>query len=90
MLIALDYDGTYIEDPRLWDRFINTCIQRNHTVICVTMRYESESLPLANTIGKKCQIYFTRREAKKIYMDKIGIYPDIWIDDNPKWLYEDA
>mgnify|MGYP001077490994 CR=1 FL=1 len=90
MLIALDYDETYTKDEELWNHFINTCIRRKHTVICVTMRYESEGLPILNTIGKKCQVYFTGRNAKKIYLDKLGIYPDIWIDDNPMWLYKNG
>ncbi len=39
MIIAIDYDGTYDRDPTLWNRFIKHCLDRGHTVYCITMRY---------------------------------------------------
>lgn len=92
MLIALDYDGTYTRDMALWDRFIDDAIRNRHKVICVTMRFDNdiEAPPVMSTIGKKCDVVFTGRNAKKDFLDKIGVFPDIWIDDNPMWIYTDG
>ncbi|MFW9871700.1 MAG: hypothetical protein ACFFG0_01270 [Candidatus Thorarchaeota archaeon] len=90
MLIALDYDFTYTEDPSLWDSFIDLATSKGHSIICVTMRYENEGIILKRTIGKKCEIVFTGRKAKLNFLKELNIEPDVWIDDTPKWIYEDA
>lgn len=91
MIIALDYDMTYTKDPNLWDSFIKDSFRRNHKVICVTMRYEeTESDEVINSIGKYCRVIFTERKAKKEFLENINIHPDIWIDDNPLWIYKDG
>ncbi len=93
MLIALDYDGTYTADPELWDQFISNARMRGHEVYCVTMRYEdTESKEVTISLeGKVNRIIYTDRKAKKAaFRMKCGYNPDIWIDDNPDWLYEDA
>lgn len=93
MLIALDYDGTYTADPELWDEFISKAIMRGHQVYCVTMRYaDSENLEVERDLGEKVdKIIYTNRKAKKqAFRMQCDENPDIWIDDNPDWLYEDA
>ena len=93
MLIAIDYDGTYTEDPVMWDVFIAIAKTRGNKVICVTMRYEHEGVEVMQSIGSNTfidGIYFTGRKAKCPYMSNLGIMPDIWIDDNPEWIYEDT
>ena len=90
MLIAIDYDLTYTRDPELWDEFIDMALLRNHNVICVTMRFQEEGKDVINTIGKKCEIIFTRRKAKIIFLQELNIKPDIWIDDNPMWIYTNS
>ena len=89
MLIALDYDGTYTLDKEFWNKFIAEAFNNNHDVICVTMRYDNlhESTEINNSIGKYCKVVFTGRKAKKEYLNSLDIYPDIWIDDNPQWIY---
>jgi hypothetical protein len=91
MLIALDYDGTYTADPDLWLLFITQAKQRGHQVMVVTMRneFEKESV-LRDLQGKVDRIILTDRKAKLPYMQKLGLSPDIWIDDQPHWLFEDA
>lgn len=84
MLIALDYDGTYSEDPVLWETFIRHAIQREHEVICVTMRFATEPINLP------IPIYYSGRKAKKFFLSQLSIYPDIWIDDQPVFIIEDA
>jgi hypothetical protein len=87
MIIALDYDDTYTEDPEGWDAVVNLLESRGHEFICVTMRYESEPIE----IGVDCVIYYTGRRAKITWLKENGVPPpDIWIDDCPHFLFTDS
>ena len=93
MLFALDYDGTYTADPELWNVFIENAQARGHEVIIATMRYEQTEADIVKMqlADKVDAIVFTNRKAKKSAVRRIfGRDPDIWIDDNPDWLYEDS
>lgn len=93
MLIALDYDGTYTADTELWDQFILNARMRGHKVYCVTMRYaDTESVDVELNLNSKVdKIIYTNRKAKKVaFRMQCGHNPDIWIDDMPEWLFEDA
>ena len=93
MLIALDFDGTYTADPELWDVFIANARARGHEIVVATMRYEdTESEIVELSLADKVDmIVYTNRKAKKTALRQIiGRDPNIWIDDNPDWLYEDA
>ena len=80
MIIALDYDKTYTTDPALWDRFVADAQTSGHSIKIVTMRYPSETIENA-----PCEVIYTSRIAKA----KI-VKADIWIDDSPHWIYQDA
>ena len=80
MLIALDYDKTYTADPVLWDDFIVAAKARKHNVKIVTMRTPSEAIQVGGV-----DVVYTSRQAKIKH-----IPADIWIDDNPAWVYQDA
>lgn len=85
MLIALDYDGTYTEDPELWNAFIASAAARGHRVFCVTMRYPTEPVEMP------CDIIYTGREAKAAHVQALhGMAFDIWIDDNPHWILRNS
>jgi glycerophosphoryl diester phosphodiesterase len=92
VLICLDYDGTYTEDNELWDIFIYAAKAAGHTVICATMRDEkTEGAEVKRALEKKVsQIFFTNRLAKQPWLNERGIKPDVWIDDSPFWLLNDA
>ncbi|MFA5398368.1 MAG: hypothetical protein WC346_20315 [Methanogenium sp.] len=91
MIICIDYDDTYTRDPSLWDSFISNAKHRNHTVICVTMRSEIEGKEVRRYLdGLVDDIYFTNREAKKPFLDKLNIFPHVWIDDQPLWIFYGA
>lgn len=92
MIIAIDYDETYSADPVLWDAFIKNAIERKHKVICVTMRYDNqfEAPDVLTSIGKICKVIFTGRLAKEKFLKKIGLNPDVWIDDRPYYIYKDS
>ncbi len=93
MLIALDFDGTYTADPELWDSFIKDMKSRGHEIIIATMRYEGEEEAeiLKYGLDKKVdKIIYTNRLAKKSAVQRQYKHVDIWIDDMPEWLFEDA
>ncbi len=91
MIIALDYDGTYTEDPGMWMVFITSAESRGHRVVVVTMRYKSEGIDktLESYIGEE-NVFYSSRTAKKQYMKNIGIQPNVWIDDHPQSVFLDA
>jgi hypothetical protein len=89
MRIALDYDKTYTADTELWDAFIAIARARGHLVDIVTMRNENELVD--KSIAKKVDhIVYTCRKGKKRCMEFIDRPVDIWIDDMPQFILEDA
>jgi len=81
MLIALDYDGTYTEDPVLWDLFISTAKERGHDVKILTMRYPYEPIHMIIDID----VIYTSRKAKYNF-----IPANIYIDNEPGRLFQDS
>ena len=92
MLFALDYDGTYDKSPELWDRFIDDVLRQGHKIICCTMRYEEgEGAEVIAALQHKVgRIIFTERRAKREALHALEIFPDVWIDDAPHWIFQDA
>ena len=87
MIIFVDYDGVYTEDPVLWDTFIRHALRREHEVHVVTMRYEHEALP-----DLPCPVHYTGRRAKADFMEALGFpkHSVTWVDDMPWFIYNDA
>lgn len=91
LTIAIDYDGTYTADPLMWMGVIIMMKRMGHTVICATMRTGKEAQQMdPNLINLVDAVVPTFRKAKKAAVLAAGHAPDIWIDDNPEWLYKDA
>lgn len=90
MNIALDFDGTYTEDPALWDLFIAQALANDHIIRVVTMRYEHEANRPMKDLAKIIPVIFTGRKSKKSFLEDLGITIDVWIDDNPHWILIDA
>jgi len=92
--IALDYDGTYTADPDLWLSFVTKAINRGHEVLIVTMRFPEELADIdPNLLDLGVEVIPTSRKAKRQFLidNRGGLQmPNIWIDDNPLWIYEDA
>lgn len=89
--ICLDYDGSYNTFPELFDLIVKKALADGHLVILATMRYEAEKDDGLVQIEKKgVRLIFTGRMGKKKYLARIGIKPDLWIDDNPEWILHDA
>lgn len=101
MKIALDYDGTFTEDPGMWLRFIDdaTRLHSNdnrlscHQVYLVT--YRGEDTPI-NFIHDEAlcdlgaSVYYTNGIAKRRYMEERDIGIDVWIDDNPDLIVHET
>lgn len=87
MLIALDFDGTYTEDPRLWDDFVAYARKRGHEVHLVTMRAHSEAVRLGCEVDA---IHYTDRKSKRQYMQARGLNVQVWIDDMPEFILGSA
>lgn len=91
MIIALDWDGTITQDIMAWTEFVINMTKRSHEVIIVTMRYPSEQENIKETtIGILCKVYYTSRRAKAEFLSTLDIFPDVWIDDNPNAVYQNA
>lgn len=90
MLIALDYDDTYTRDPLAWLTVVAFMKSKGHEFICCTMRTPGEAHNIHPPLRELMPVHCTSRKAKAEYLSGLGIRPDIWIDDNPRWLYVDA
>lgn len=87
MLIALDYDDTFTRDPAAWISFIELMNSHGHVVVCATMRNASQGVP---GMPEHVAVIYTFSQAKKPYLRNMGIRPDIWIDDRPEWILQNA
>ena len=81
MILALDYDDTYTQDPQLWQVFIEQAQKRGHQVMCVTWRNPQEPVDLV--LASLVPVYYTSLKAKRQYMEQLEISIHVWIDDNP-------
>ena len=89
LIICIDYDDTFSAIPELLTDFIIAAKKKGHRIIGATMRYEHEGIP--KEFRKLCdQIFFTKRKAKLPFLMAQKIFPDIWIDDKPMWILNDA
>jgi hypothetical protein len=93
MNISLDYDDTYTRDPKAWLMFIKLFRARGHKVYCVTMRHNigTQALEVIDALDTEVDgIYFTGHKAKENFMFDQGIRIDVWIDDQPNFVNQDA
>jgi hypothetical protein len=86
MVISLDYDKTFTEDPALWLQFIEAALKQGHQVICCTFRYEKEGYDMDPRLLKKVKVYFTSRQPKRRFMQALGVDVNVWIDDEPHFI----
>ena len=91
MNISLDYDNTYTLDPEGWDAVVDVMKLRGHKVYVVTLRTPSEGDDVRRQLSDKAEaIIFTSRGAKADCVQMLGISIDVWIDDMPWFIYNDA
>ena len=96
MILMLDYDKTYSNDPEFWNKFILNAKKSGHIVYGLTMRYDNKEESIDNSLGKQCEIIYTNRNAKEKFaydwLSLKGIKPQsvIFIDDQPYFLLNDG
>ncbi len=91
MNLSLDYDNTYTRDPVFWDSFIDSAKRYGHKVYCVTMRTPEEGEDVRKYLEHQVEaILFTSRGNKHDYCFKHWISIDVWIDDMPYFILNDA
>lgn len=88
MTIAIDFDGTFTQDPTLWANFIITARKRGHRVIMVTARFPdmTSGMEFAFEVFGRESVFFTGNCLKGLYMERKGISVDVWIDDMPQTI----
>ena len=91
LILSLDFDGCYTEDPVGWEAFIYMMRNRGHQIWVITMRYPHEGAPVEKALKDKVdRIVYTSRRAKTAYANDKAMLIDIWIDDSPLWLMVNA
>lgn len=91
MNISLDYDNTYTTDPAMWDAIVGMMKRYGHKVYVVTMRTPEEGEEVTRYLGDKVEaIICTSRKGKMDYVQKLNLSIDIWIDDMPWFILNDA
>jgi hypothetical protein len=94
MKISIDYDDTYTKDPLLWNWFAQQALDRGHKVYCVSARgaqhMDDPKMTIGQIIGPD-NCFGTGLRPKRHFMWHVhGIYIDVWIDDQPEMIIDDA
>lgn len=91
--IGVDYDKTFTADPDLWFQFMHNATDRGHKVFIVTYRddrFDGTEL-LQEVLDNGFEVLYTRGVAKEFWCAHFGPGKvDIWIDDDPKRIYENS
>lgn len=83
MLIAIDYDDTFTLAPQAWRAVIAVLRACGHEVIGATSRRNTAENRNEVEDGFPCAVVYCNHNAKAEHLKKLGIVPDVWIDDNP-------
>ena len=87
LLIAIDFDNTFSANVDMWRSIIGSChYNKTARFILVTGRNQSHDnadLYRAIRYSGLTEVFFTSGEFKKQHLAKLGVHPDIWIDDSP-------
>ena len=84
MLIAIDYDKTWTEDPDFWNQVVCIGRSRDHSFVMVTARSKwSDDMARSNLPQDLPIVYTGGRELKRKAAFQAGHYVDVWVDDMP-------
>lgn len=89
MMVAIDYDGTFAEDPELFTEFVKMLRARGHDAVCVTGRnsqHPSSSAVAEHVKKAGLNIVFADRGFKRQVALDLGYKIDVWIDDFPEFI----
>lgn len=90
-VVAVDFDETISDNPAAWLLVMSTLEKAGYHVVVCTWRF-SHTHPedLQFLVDKGYAIFYTGLRAKRPFMEALGIYVSIWIDDNPWAIENDA
>jgi hypothetical protein len=89
MKIAIDYDECLSLAPAHWKQFILLFQSLGHEFICVTYRQPDCDPYELNWVSDMCPVIFTGQKAKKPFVEELGHFVDVWIDDTPNTITHD-
>lgn len=70
------------------DLIIDFSLKAGDKVILCTFRYPEERDGTLFMLESRLNgVYYTGRKAKRQFLLDIGIEPDLWIDDDPHWIF---
>lgn len=86
MKIAIDFDGTFAEDPGMFGDIVQCMQDHGHKVYIVTNRLERQKKFVEEVVLSECEasIIYAGAVPKAYYMKEQGIDIDLWIDDKPE------
>jgi hypothetical protein len=85
MLFALDFDGTFDQDPELFRQFVRLLRQRGHSAVCVTSRFEGFGDEVERAVGDIPVVYAGTRW-KRQAARAAGYYVNVWVEDCPEYV----
>lgn len=88
-VFCFDYDDTITVDFNLFVSFMKSLERRGHKAIVCTMRAESMATEELKRLEGMFDVYYSNMKGKREYLAKLGISPDVWIDDSPDLIIMD-
>lgn len=87
MLIAIDFDGTYGEQPKLFGDLAASAFALGYAVITVTSRRKTLENEMAmREAGIYWPIVFAYDKPKKLAAIEAGWDVNVWLDDQPHMI----
>lgn len=90
-VVAFDFDETISDNEIAW-LGVMQLLERSgyHCIICTWRKSTEWPEDLQMFVDKGFKVYYTSRQAKQVFMAKQKIRVDIWVDDNPFAILNDA
>lgn len=85
MQIAVDFDGTFTEDPMAWAAIINIMQRAGHSVVCITSRRDTPAArrDMSLVLPHSVPVYFAYGMTKQACAEMHGLTVTVWVDDCP-------
>lgn len=85
MNFAIDYDGTFNEDPEFFHDLIDLIEKHGHRAVLITQRpSEGRHDDIEEDVGERIEKIFAGDQWKDVKAEEKGWRIDIWIDDDPQ------
>jgi hypothetical protein len=90
-VVAFDYDETISDNESAWLQVMLLLERQGYHCIVVTWRTPTtHPEDLKFLVDKGFGVFYTSGQAKQVYMAKQNIRVDIWVDDNPFAILNNA